>query len=127
MAAQGECFQLDRFEGQPVLVHHGVGEAELAGPGHAVLHRQGVHVGPGVCSSRVCGNSNYSIAVLPPAVLHWARLGEVSQLRLGEAVDAAGCRWEDALSTTSGLVTRAAELMAIAFKQINTRYKIQEQ
>ena len=57
--------------------------------------------------------------MLPPAVLHWARLGEVPQLRLGEAVDTAGCRWEDALSTTSGLVTRAAEVMAIAFKQIS--------
>ena len=56
--------------------------------------------------------------MLPPAVLHWARLGEVPQLRLGEAVDTAGCRWEDALSTTSGLVTRAAEVMAIAFRHI---------
>ena len=63
------------------------------------------------------------IAVLPPAVLHWARLGEVPQLRLGEAVDTAGCRWEDALSTTSGLVTRAAEVMAIAFKQISLNVK----
>ena len=123
MAAQGECFQLDRLEGQPVLVHHGVGEAELAGPGPAVLHRQGVHVRPGVCSSLVCVGIVTIIAVLPPAVLHWARLGEVPQLRLGEAVDTAGCRWEDALSTTSGLVTRAAEVMAVAFKQISAKVR----